>query len=148
MKVGEIQIVGLKRYEGKRGIGTVISYITPYSDYDTENCDCFGFDAGQEFTYLDTSLLNVGDIVSFNYAKGFGGKAVMSGYNMVKPANKETASKQLSRCYMYDFLKFMVAGCIIFFIYAFIEVMWKKLRHYQILKENNNNPFQIGVYGG
>lgn len=90
MKIGEVQIVGLKRYEGKKGIGTVISYITPYSDYDTENCECLGFDAGQEFTYLDTSLLNVGDVIAFEYAKGFGGKAVMSGYKMIKSAKAES----------------------------------------------------------
>lgn len=89
MKNGEAQIIGVKQYTSKTGKkATIIHYMTPFDDYDSETSDKLdGFQTGNEFTYLDIANdLKVGDIVAFRYGKGFKGAAQLNGIDIIKVA--------------------------------------------------------------
>lgn len=83
--MGNVTILGIQRTEKDGKVNSNIFYSEPFEDWQKDGSACFGFRTGSEFTRLDTSILVVGDEVELKYGKGFQGKAVLSGFEVVKP---------------------------------------------------------------
>lgn len=83
MNVGEYQVVGFSKYTNDKGqVGTNLFLVTPFEPWEQKNT-CIGYKTVQEFTYADVNC-NVNDLISIQYGKGFGGKAVINGITVIK----------------------------------------------------------------
>lgn len=89
-----VTILGIQRAEKDGKVNSNIFYSEPFEDWQKEGSACFGFRTGSEFTRLDTSNLVVGDVVEFAYKRGFQGKAVLSGFTVIKPYKQPASASK------------------------------------------------------
>ncbi|MDO4343930.1 MAG: hypothetical protein Q4C50_03910 [Eubacteriales bacterium] len=87
---GEVLIVGVYTYAKNGKNGTTISFVREFKSWQIERgLRTDGVYAETEFTHMDCTGLQVGDIVRLAYQKGFQGKADLIGYSLVKRAAVE-----------------------------------------------------------
>lgn len=85
LKGGEAQIVGVYSYEKNGRSGSSVSFVQNFQPWQAERgLRADGLHAETEFTRMDCSGLQVGDVVRLAYGKGFQGKAELIGYSVVK----------------------------------------------------------------
>ena len=67
-----------------------VYFSEPFADWESDGANtCLGMKCDVEWTNrVDCGFLKVGDEVEFQYDKGFQGKAVLSGIQLVKNAGK------------------------------------------------------------
>lgn len=69
----------------KGTVSTLLSCIVPYEAWREERASrCEGFRAETEFTHVDCSELEVGNIVKLVYSKGYKGEAKLAGVVVVR----------------------------------------------------------------
>lgn len=85
MKKGQFQIVGIQKREKDGKTSWILHGITPFEDWEVTNS--VGEKVISEWTNrVDCTVLKPGDIVEFQYAKGFQGAAVLSNIRIVEKA--------------------------------------------------------------
>ena len=88
-------IVGIKKTKSTNGDKTYFNYYyqESFSDYDCEHAEALqGVQTGTEFSYTDIGC-KVGDVVEFEYTKGFQGKATLKGCKIIKAADQPIGKK-------------------------------------------------------
>lgn len=82
----KLTITGIMRGKNKdKKDFTIIHGTTAFSQYESENNDTSGVKTINIYTYLDCSILCVGDVVDLQYEPGFNGTATLVGYDVVAP---------------------------------------------------------------
>lgn len=82
---GTVQIAGIYSFAKDGKSGSSLSYLRSFEDWQEERAvRIVGVCAETEFTRMDCSGLNVGDIVRLIYRKGFKGRAELVGYTVVE----------------------------------------------------------------
>lgn len=85
MEKGTVKIVGINKRVKDGNTSWTIHGVTPYEDWESENA--VGCKVVSEWTNrVDCSILKPGDIVQFQYAKGFQNMAVLSNIIIVEKA--------------------------------------------------------------
>lgn len=88
LEEGTVQIVGIYSYFRDGKSGNSLSYLQGFEDWQAERAVRIdGVRAETEFTRMDCSQLNVGDIVRLIYKKGFRDRAELVGYSIVESIN-------------------------------------------------------------
>lgn len=88
LEEGTVQIVGIYSYSRDGKSGSSLSYLQGFEAWQAERAVRIdGVRAETEFTRMDCSGLNIGDIVRLIYKKGFRDRAELVGYSIVEPAN-------------------------------------------------------------
>lgn len=88
LEEGTVQIVGIYSYSKDGKNGSSLSYLQSFENWQAERAVRIdGVRAETEFSRMDCSQLNVGDIVRLIYKKGFRDRAELVGYSIVEPAN-------------------------------------------------------------
>lgn len=91
-----MQIVGIKQAKSKKTDKVYTTYygMTPFSDYELENCETEGC-AVEQVTTSEKFDINIGDIVEFNYGKAIGDYQPVKSFTLIaanpvkdKPVNK------------------------------------------------------------
>lgn len=83
MNLGEYQVVGLSKYVNDKGQeGTNLFLVTPFEPWEQKNTN-YGYKTVQEFTYSQVNC-KVNDLITIQYGKGYGGKAVINGVTVIK----------------------------------------------------------------
>lgn len=81
----QVTIVGIKKGQTKNNKDFFNYYgLKQFSDYDKENSECDGQEPVTAFSYKDY-MVQVGDLVDFQYEPGFEGRATLSNIIMIKP---------------------------------------------------------------
>ena len=82
---GEVLIVGVYTYEKNGKRGTTISFLQEFKSWQIQRGQrTDGVQAETEFTHMDCTGLQLGDIVRLAYQKGFQGRAELVGYSLIK----------------------------------------------------------------
>ena len=85
MEKGQVQIVGIQKREKDGNVSWTIHGLTPFEDWESSNS--VGTKVISEWTNrVDCTVLKPGDIVEFQYAKGFQGAAVLSNIRIIEEA--------------------------------------------------------------
>lgn len=80
LKVGEVQIIGLKKNVKDEKVSYNIFGITPFDDFESSGT---GLKTFQEWTVTDLSGLKTGNVIIPLYGKSSSGKAYLKGYRIV-----------------------------------------------------------------
>jgi hypothetical protein len=81
MKVGQVQVIGVRPYEKDDKKSWTLYGMTPFEDWETGG---LGFKTIEEWTNrVDLGFLKPGDVIELQYSKGFKGAAVLSNVMVV-----------------------------------------------------------------
>lgn len=81
-----LTITGIMKGQNKNKKEFAIIYgTTLFTEYESENNDVYGVKTMNVYTYLDCSLLRVGDVIDLQYEPGFDNKATLVGFDVVTP---------------------------------------------------------------
>lgn len=85
MKVGEVKVLGISKYEKDGKVSYTLYGETPFEQYESD-AGAIGTKCVKEWTNrVDLSYLKPGDIVTLQYTKGFKDMAVLNNVTVIQP---------------------------------------------------------------
>lgn len=92
-----LTITGLMKGQNKNKKEFVVIHgTTPFTQYESENNETDGVKTMNVYTYLDCSILRVGDVVDLQYEPGFDDKATLVGFEVVAPFKESGVPEKTS----------------------------------------------------